>query len=199
MIRINLLPFRAARKKENIRRQVFIFVSLFVLIALALVYWNMRLGNKLKDIQAKVEETRVELNRTMKAANRVDQIKKEIATLEKKMAIIEELEKGRMTPVEFAEEMSRLIVADRMWLTRLSENAESVNMGGFALDNKTVAVFMTRLEKSSLFTEVNLNRLLHATQNEVVLKAFDIKCKKAGILAPPEPEETATKKKRRKK
>ena len=31
MIRINLLPFRAARKKENIRRQVSIFVlSLFL-------------------------------------------------------------------------------------------------------------------------------------------------------------------------
>jgi len=184
MIRINLLPFRAARKKENIRRQVFIFVSLFVLIALALVYWNMRLGTKLEKIQAKVEETRVELAKTMKAANRVDQIKKEIATLEKKMAIIEDLEKGRMAPVEFTEEMSRLIVADRMWLIRLSENAETVNMGGYALDNKTVAVFMTRLEKSPLFTEVNLNRLQHATQNEVSLKNFDIRCKKAGILAP---------------
>jgi len=197
MIRINLLPFRAARKKENIRRQVFIFVSLFVMIALALVYWNIQLGNKLKEIQVKVEQTKVELAKTMKAASRVDQIKKEIATLEKKMAIIEDLEKGRMTPVEFTEEMSRLIVADRMWLTRLSENAESVDMGGYALDNKTVAVFMTRLEKSPLFTEVNLNRLQHATQNEVNLKNFDIKCKKAGILAP-EPQKTDKKKKKKK-
>ncbi len=198
MIRINLLPFRAARKKENIRRQVFIFVSLFVLIALALVYWNMQLGIKLQEIQAKVEETKVELAKTLKAANRVDQIKKEIATLEKKMAIIDDLEKGRMAPVEFAEEMSRLIVADRMWLTRLSETAENVDMGGFALDNKTVAVFMTRLEKSPLFTEVNLNRLQHASQNQVNLKNFDIKCKKAGILAP-EPPKTDTRKKKKRK
>ena len=184
MIRINLLPFRAARKKENIRRQVFIFVSMFVLIGLALFYYNMMLTNKLQDLEAKVEETRAELQRTLKAANRVDQIKKEIATLEKKMAIIDQLEKNRMAPVEFVEEMSRLIVADRMWLTRLSEETQVVNMGGFALDNKTVAVFMTRLEKSPLFSEVNLRRLQHDMQNEVSLKNFDIQCKKAGILAP---------------
>lgn len=184
MIRINLLPFRAARKKENIRRQVFIFISMFVLIGLALFYYNMMLTNKLRDLEAKVEETRAELQRTLKAANRVDQIKKEIATLEKKMAIIDQLEKNRMAPVEFVEEMSRLIVVDRMWLTRLSEETQVVNMGGFALDNKTVAVFMTRLEKSPLFSEVNLRRLQHATQNEVSLKNFDIQCKKAGILAP---------------
>jgi type IV pilus assembly protein PilN len=183
MIRINLLPFRAARKKENIRRQVFIFFSLLVLIALALVYYNMQLSKKVARLQEKVDETQKELNQTLKAAKRVDAIKKQIATLEKKMSIIADLEKRRMAPVEFAEEISELMVAERMWLVRLSETDKSVKMGGFALDNKTVAVFMTRLEQSPLFTDVNLNRLQHATQNEVNLKNFDIQCQKAGIIA----------------
>ncbi|MGD8368133.1 MAG: PilN domain-containing protein [Desulfobacterales bacterium] len=186
MIRINLLPFRAARKKENIRRQVFIFVSLFILIALALIYYNMMLGNKLTALQEKVDQTRTELNRTMKAAKEVDQIKKQIDTLEKKMAIIDRLEKGRTAPVEFVEEMSRLIVADKMWLVRLAENDKSVQMGGLALDNKTVAVFLRRLEESPLFSEVDLRQIQQTQKEEVSLKSFDIECKKAGV-EPPQP------------
>ncbi len=193
MIRINLLPFRAARKKENIRRQVFIFVSLLVLIALALVYYNMHLGRKVADLQEKVDQTRTELNRTMRAAKKVDRIKKEIDTLEKKMEIISKLEKGRTAPVEFVEEMSRLIVADKMWLTRLDEDATTVDMGGLALDNKTVAVFMRRLEQSPLFASVDLQQLQQTETEQVNLKSFKINCKKAGIEPP------STKKKKKKK
>jgi type IV pilus assembly protein PilN len=76
--------------------------------------------------------------------------------------------------------MSRLIVADKMWLTRLQEESQSVKMAGFALDNKTVAVFMRRLEKSSLFASVELQRLQQTSKDEVSLKNFDIQCRKAG-------------------
>jgi len=180
MIRINLLPFRAAREKENIRQQVFIFVSLFVLIALVLFYYNMILNGKISRLQTEVDETRTELNQTMKAAKEVDRIQKQIETLDKKMKIIEKLEQNRTAPVEFVEEMSRLIVADKMWLTLLKEESESVTMAGFALDNKTVAVFMRRLEQSLLFASVDLQKIEQDTEHGVNLKRFDIQCRKAG-------------------
>jgi type IV pilus assembly protein PilN len=31
MIRINLLPFRAARKRENIRRQISVYIGIVIL------------------------------------------------------------------------------------------------------------------------------------------------------------------------
>ena len=37
MIRINLLPFRAARKKENVRRQVSVFLLSLVLVVIIAV------------------------------------------------------------------------------------------------------------------------------------------------------------------
>jgi type IV pilus assembly protein PilN len=191
MIRINLLPFRAARKKENIRRQVFIFFSLLILIALALVYYNMMLGQKIDALQTDVDETRSELNQTMKAAKEVDQIRKEIATLEKKMEIIAKLEKGRTDPVDFVEEMSRLVVEKKMWLTSLSEDAQNVKMSGLALDNKTVAVFMRKLQGSTLFSDVDLQQLQRTDQNEINLKSFNIQCKKANA----EPEKKTKKRK----
>ena len=45
MIRINLLPFRAARKKENIRRQVSIFLLSLAFLLIILFYYNWSLGS----------------------------------------------------------------------------------------------------------------------------------------------------------
>ena len=53
MIRINLLPFRAARKKENVRRQVSIFFLSFFFVVVVLVYYHISLGSKITNLKAK--------------------------------------------------------------------------------------------------------------------------------------------------
>jgi type IV pilus assembly protein PilN len=191
MIRINLLPFRAKRKKENIRRQVFIFVSLIVLILLCLVYYNMILNGKVNTLTAEIERTKNELEQVQEAARQVDAIKREIETLEKKMKIISQLEMNRDEPVDFLENVSAMIVHEsksdnrKMWLTSLSVSRESkdavsdtVRMGGIALDNKTVAEFMRNLEKSGLFSNVTLESLRRTEMRAIALKQFDITCTK---------------------
>jgi type IV pilus assembly protein PilN len=179
MIRINLLPFRAKRKKENIRRQVFMFLSLLVFIALALFYYNMTLSKKIAELEDKVSRTRQELVVTQKKAKEVDQIKKQIETLQKKMDIIAQLEKDRLAPVEFLSGLASVIVEKKMWLTGLNSGDTLVQLSGIALDNKTVAQFMTNLEKSPLYSAVNLKTLKHTEMQSISLKAFDMTCVKA--------------------
>ena len=179
MIRINLLPFRATRKKENIRRQVFIFVSMFILVALVLVYYNMRLTGKIETLEEKVASTKKELKVVQKKAREVDRIKKEIAILEKKMNIITTLERNRTVPMEFLIAMSKLIVEKKMWLTRMDVGAGSVSMDGLALDNKTVAVFLQRLEETPLFKGVNLKKITQDGREGITLKKFNVECRRA--------------------
>lgn len=181
MIRINLLPFRATRKKENIRRQVFIFVSMFVLIALVLVYYNLMLAGKIENLEVKVTSTKKELKEVQKKAREVDRIKKEIATLEKKMNIISRLERNRTVPMEFLVAMSELIVEKKMWLTRMDIGAGSVSMDGLALDNKTVAVFLQRLEAAPIFNGVNLKKITQSDKTGISLKQFIVECRRAPL------------------
>ena len=64
MIRINLLPFRAARKKENIRRQVSIFFLFFGFVLAALLYFNyVYLNGRLTKLKTSVNQTQKELSR----------------------------------------------------------------------------------------------------------------------------------------
>ena len=61
MIRINLLPFRAARKKENIRRQASIFMLSLVFLLIIFFYYNFSLSNKIDSLNTDIKNTKTEL------------------------------------------------------------------------------------------------------------------------------------------
>jgi type IV pilus assembly protein PilN len=179
MIKINLLPFRLARKKENIRRQVSVFF-LLILFSTAVLYWGNSYWNiKIDALMATNSQLKMDLQAAMSAANEVDRIKKDLDALEQKRKIIEDLKSNRKMPVILLEAMTRLVIEKRMWFTSFSEKSTSITIKGTALDNKTVADFMGQLERSGLFSTVNLDNLKQETyKNNLNLKAFDITCNK---------------------
>ena len=61
MIRINLLPFRKARKKENVRQQVTIFVLAVVLLILGMYYYQTILSRKLQVLDDKIKVSQQQL------------------------------------------------------------------------------------------------------------------------------------------
>ena len=60
----------------------------------------------------------------------------------------------------------------RLWFTSFRANDNNIRIKGIALDNKTVADFMTRLEVSKLFTNVNLTRLRKEKLKKLNLKSL---------------------------
>jgi type IV pilus assembly protein PilN len=178
MIRINLLPFRAARKKENIRRQISVFfLSLFLMLA-SLVYYNIHLGGKIKGLESDVAATKREVAKFRKITRQIEDIKKKLAVLEKKTEVIRQLETNRFEPVEMLENMSDKIIANRMWFTNFNDRPANVQIAGIALDNKTVADFMTRLEGTGLFGSVRLQSIQKHVVKGSGLKKFSITCSK---------------------
>jgi type IV pilus assembly protein PilN len=69
-------------------------------------------------------------------------------------------------------------VPKRMWFTRLGSKGRIVTINGIALDNKTVADFMVRLEKSEVFSDVDLKTLKQFKVKQSNLKSFQISCVK---------------------
>ena len=156
MIRINLLPVRAARKKENIRRQVSIFFLCVFFFVAVMGYVGYHLGRTISDLNAKIENAQTELTKLQAIVKRVNEIKKELNKLEAKMDIIAMLELNRAGPVRIMDALTSLVVAEKMWLTSLTEADGKMSLAGIAMDNKTIADFMTRIEKSPYFKVVDL-------------------------------------------
>ena len=86
MIRINLLPFRAARKKENIRRQVSIFLLSLAFMLIILFYFNFSLSSKIGNLNTSIKDTQSELEKYAKINKEIDNIKKKLDNLKKKNA-----------------------------------------------------------------------------------------------------------------
>ena len=187
MIRINLLPFRAARKKENIRRQVSIFVLSLILVLLGLFGFNHYLGSQIDDLNDEIKTANTELNKYNEINKEIAKIKKTLENLKKKMDVINTLELSRHAPVRLMETLTKTVIAKRMWFTRMESKEATVDIHGIALDNKTVADFMVRLEQCGLFSEVDLKTLKAAKVQNSNLKSFVITCTKK----PPELQNNA--------
>lgn len=187
MIKINLLPFRSARKKENIRRQVSIFLLSLAFMLIILSYYNFSLNSKIDNLNARIKDTKSELAKYEKINKEIAEIKKKLDNLKKKMAVMDTLEAGRFAPIRLMDTMTRVIVPKRMWFTRLQSKGQRVDISGVALDNTTVADFMVRLENSGLFKEVDLKTLKRSKSKKGAtanFKTFSIVCTKKPLIEP---------------
>jgi len=183
MIRINLLPFRAARKKENVRRQISVFLLSFALIIIAVVYWNIWLGNRITKLKVRNQDTITQIAKYEKINKEIAQIKKTLSTLEQKIKVIETLEGGRKDTVNLMESMTELIVKERMWFTSLNVQGDNIMIQGIALDERTIADFMKNLEGNGTGPYVNVT--LKSIQQQKIknkdlnLKKFDVSLTRA--------------------
>lgn len=184
MIRINLLPYRAARSKENIRRQVSIFCLSIVLLIIVFWVFNGYLGGRIDRISANLDGLKKEVKLYEDKAKQVEEIKDKLAALNKKIEIVNQLKAYRKAPPQLLAEMTEMVVPDRMQLTKFKSDSGSISMEGLALDNETVAVFMTRLERSELFNGVTLKSAKQQSKFNIDMKNFNIVCKKAATNEP---------------
>jgi type IV pilus assembly protein PilN len=194
MIRINLLPFRADRKKENIRRQVSIFLLSLAFMLIILFYFNFSLSSKIGNLNTKIKDTQSDLDKYDKINKEIAQIKKNLDILKKKMAVMDTLEANRFAPIRLMDTMTKVIVSKRMWFTNLQSKGQKVTITGTALDNTTVANFMVRLENSGLFKEVDLKTLKRAKSKKGATSqfiTFTVVCTKKPLILPEKKQKIA--------
>ncbi|MDJ0912098.1 MAG: PilN domain-containing protein [Desulfobacterales bacterium] len=198
MIKINLIPFRAARRKENIRRQISVFLLSLLFISVVLVYYNTTLGSKISELESNIASTKKQLTATQKKARQVDQIKKKLNLLQRKTRVIRNLELNRKEPVKMLDAMTQLVVPERMWITSLKNQGRRINLNGIALDNQTVADFMTRMERSKLFSSISLKKVNQKRIGKNNLKSFAITANKR-VAKAKKPRKKASKKPKKQK
>ena len=148
MIRINLLPFRAARKKENVRRQISIFLLSFVFLLVVVIYYNVNLNQQINRLKVKNEETTAQLAKYNKINKEIASIKKKLTVLNQKIDVINHLDGSRTEAVLLLESMTQLIVPDRMWFTSFTLKGNNIALKGVAMDERTISDFMKNLEGS---------------------------------------------------
>jgi len=158
MIKFNLFPFRAARIKENIRRQVTIYILSIIFLTLASSYFYLDLNGKVKSLRNKQDVKQKELDSFKDTNVKIAALKKTIADAEVKFKTIQRLEKAKTGPVRLLDDIATSVPEDKLWLTTLKEQKGTLILNGTAMDNETVADFMNRLQNTKSISSVQLVR-----------------------------------------
>ncbi len=177
MIRINLLPFRAARKRENIKRQVTVYTLSVILLLVAMAYMFLQLDGRLSDVKAQETQLNQALAKHRKTIARINELKKKIKVIEQKLDVMQKLEAGKQGPVRLLDELAKAVPKDRLWLSAMAESEGNLTLTGSARDNETVAEFMTNLENSPIVLSVDLQSSQSTTVQGVSLSNFSLKCR----------------------
>lgn len=173
MIRINLLPFRAARKKENIRRQVSYYFGSVLLVVFIMIYVFLQVGGELRSLKGEKKRIESELATFEETIKRIDELEKKIAELRKKLDVIKDLEKKKTGPVHLLDQVAEAVPREKLFLSSFVEREGKLTLTGTAMDNETFSVFMTRLAEAELITSVDMNETRARFIPEYKLNVFD--------------------------
>jgi type IV pilus assembly protein PilN len=114
-----------------------------------------------------------DIARLKKEIGEVEKFKARKAELQKKVDIISNLQKGRTGPVRHFEALSAAI-PEKCWIDTLSVKDERVTLSGVALNNYTIANFMTALGQTGRFREVVLGAAEQTTVAGAKLVKFNL-------------------------
>lgn len=185
MIQINLLPVREARRKENFRQQMMQLLLAVIVTAGIIGVVHSRISDRIAMSKARVSQMEHDIAQFQPQINQVAAFRKKKADLEKKIDIIEGLDRARKGPVRVMDELATH-TPERLWLKDLTTKGTAINLSGQSLDNELVAVFLGSLGESPYFDKVDLHSTKLADGPEG-LKVVEFKIE-AIITTPPDSE-----------
>lgn len=171
MIRINLLPWREARRKAH-NLQFFILMGMVAGLAASIVllvhgYYAARISTQternrfLKDENAKLD----------KQIEEIKKLKDEIQALLSRKQVIETLQGDRAETVYLLEQLVRQ-TPDGVYLKSIKQTGSKVNLTGYAQSNARVSTLMRNLEASPYLENPDLIEIKVANVNNKRLSEF---------------------------
>ncbi len=180
MIRINLLPFRAARKRENVKRHITVYFAAVGIALAVMVISFVLLSSKLSGLKDDESRLNQELASYQKELQEIKDLENKIKEINNKLAIIKDLEKGKTGPVQLLSGIAEAVPKDKLWLTSLKENRDTLSLSGTAMDYPTVSLFMKNLKNAE---QVTADPVLKSTtskelpQFKLTVSEFVLECK----------------------
>ncbi|MHB8667159.1 MAG: PilN domain-containing protein [Burkholderiales bacterium] len=171
MIRINLLPWREARRKAH-NLQFFILMGMVAGLAASIVllvhgYYAARISNQTERNRfIKEENTKLD-----KQIEEIKGLKDEIQALLSRKQVIETLQGDRAQTVYLLDQLVRQ-TPDGVYLKSIKQTGSKVNLTGYAQSNARVSTLMRNIEASPYLEKPDLVEIKVANVNNKRLSEF---------------------------
>ena len=183
MIRINLLPVKAAKRREQGQRQLLLGAIVFTLALVGVIVFHTAQASKINEIRAQNQKTSADIARLKSEIGDYELVKAQRDELIRQRDAIKRLQSNRSGPVWMMRELSDILTKGkgptfnkeqyeeaikrdpnagfnsnwepkRVWLLSYEEKAHAVKIKGAAKSDEDVAEFLKRLKLSAFFSDV---------------------------------------------
>jgi type IV pilus assembly protein PilN len=188
MIRINLLPHRAEKRKAR-QQQFAVMAGLTAALALAVggglwAIFNAQIDNQ----KGRNKYLQDEIAKLDKQIEEIKKIREETQSLLAKKQVVEGLQNFRSEPVQLLDQMLRQL-PEGLYLKSIKQTGIKVNVTGFTQSQARVAAFMRNIEASPYLELPNLIEIKAVTVGTIRANEFslDFNIKRAKVEDPKGP------------
>ncbi len=183
MARINLLPWRAERRKARQKEFMGMLGASAVagLLASVLIFsfYSARISNQ----ETRNQYLRGEITKVDAQIKEIEELDRKKAKLLARKEVIEQLQANRSQMVHLFDELVKTI-PDGVTLTTIKQDGDVLTLGGRSQSNARVSTYMRQLEGSGWMTNPDLNVIEAKAGNPGLPYEFNLKVKLANPNAP---------------
>jgi len=189
MIRINLL----GRPRPKVKRRVAIAgtlqlvlfaVPVLVAVGVLVVQYTFIKGD-IKKLQADIEQKESEKRTMAQLEKEIKEYEDEQRRLQGRLDVIENLKRNQAGPVRLLEAVGNTVsLTETLWLTSMEEQADTIQFKGLAGSVEAVANFITNLNRSGYFQNVEIKESVQKEKEGVANFEFTLTAKFV-LPAPP--------------
>ncbi|TXF11015.1 PilN domain-containing protein [Pelomicrobium methylotrophicum] len=181
MIRINLLPYRAEKRKARNRQ---FGVMTMLTASLGVVIWfagHTVLSGRIEHQRARNDYLKKEIAVLDKQIAEIKTLKDQIQALLARKEVVEKLQSNRTEVVHLLDQMVR-VVPEGVYFTRLKQSGNVLNLVGYAQSSARVSTLMRNIEDSPWLGEPQLVEIKAEQVGNLRLNQFILNFK----LTPPQ-------------
>lgn len=181
MVKINLLPVKAKQRQYNVVYQLVVGSIVLAGVVAFCGIWHFLQKREEAKYRGEIDSLNKEIAELNRLIGEVKQFEQKKAELERKLGVINSLKDNKVGPVRFLEELS-VTIPKKVWVLSVKESTNppanhSVNLTGEAISDEIIAEFMTKLEESEYFSNVNLVEARSSGERSgIPIQSFQLNC-----------------------
>ena len=185
MARINLLPWRAERRKSR-QKEVAGMLGLSALAGILVAFLIVSLYNgRISSQNGRNEYLRAEIAKVDTQIKEIEELDQKKSKLLARKEVIEQLQSNRSQMVHLFDSLVRTI-PDGVTLTAIKQEGDILTLSGRSQSNARVSTYMRTLESSGWMTKPDLNIIEAKGANPGLPYEFTLKVTLANPNAPKE-------------
>ncbi len=166
MPRVNLLPVRAARRRDTAKNEMFAAMGIVVLVLLGLYLWYGSIESDIEDMKQRTDQITRDIEQLTQDVGKVKGFQEKQKNVDQKLKVIGKLIAKKVGPAHMLDELATILTNEskRVWLTRFDEKKGMLTLEGKAIGHEDVSEFQIALTRAQYFSKVKLESVKVSTK-----------------------------------